>query len=146
MVEKIYSNAFNEVLTILAYIPAEEYNKIPEEVIQVFEENSNDEYEFEYNPKLTLTEQNISYEAKLIIAILFRDYWATDIQKEKILLKEKYNLQQIEEEKREKYNIDNIFKQKTRVVEENKDEVGMIEYKQPLFIKILNKIKSIFIK
>lgn len=33
-------------------------------------------------------EQNVSKKAKTIIAILFRDYWATDIQREKIKAKE----------------------------------------------------------
>ena len=139
MLEKTYSNAFYEVLSILAYIPAEKYDKIPEDLIKIFEENSNDEYQFAYNPKLTLNEQDISYKAKLIIAILFRDYWATDIQKEKILLKEKYNLQQIEEEKREKYNPDSIFKDKRKEI----SSVEMIEYKESGWKRVINKIKKL---
>lgn len=139
MVEKIYSNAFSEVLSILAYIPAEKYNKIPEDLIKVFEENSNDEYQFIYNPKLTLTQQDVSYEARLIIAILFRDYWATDIQKEKILLKEKYNLQQLEEEKKKIYSIDSIFKDKREKI----DSVAIIEYKESKWRRMINKIKNL---
>lgn len=139
MVEKIYSNAFSEVLSILAYIPAEKYNKIPEDLIKVFEENSNDEYQFIYNPKLTLTQQEVSYEAKLIIAILFRDYWATDIQKEKILLKEKYNLQQVEEEKKNIYSIDSIFKDKRKKI----NNVAIIEYKESKWRRMINKIKNL---
>lgn len=137
--EKIYSNAFSEVLSILAYIPAEKYNKIPEDLIKVFEENSNDEYQFIYNPKLTLTQQEVSYEAKLIIAILFRDYWATDIQKEKILLKEKYNLQQVEEEKKNIYSIDSIFKDKRKKI----NNVAIIEYKESKWRRMINKIKNL---
>lgn len=139
MVEKIYSNAFSEVLSILAYIPAEKYNKIPEDLIKVFEENSNDEYQFIYNPKLTLTQQDVSYEARLIIAILFRDYWATDIQKEKILLKEKYNLQQLEEEKKKIYSIDSIFKDKREKI----NSVAIIEYKESKWRRMINKIKNL---
>ena len=139
MVEKIYSNALSEVLSILAYIPAEKYNKIPEDLIKVFEENSNDEYQFIYNPKLTLTQQEVSYEAKLIIAILFRDYWATDIQKEKILLKEKYNLQQVEEEKKNIYSIDSIFKDKRKKI----NNVAIIEYKESKWRRMINKIKNL---
>lgn len=139
MMEKIYSNAFSEVLSILAYIPAEKYNKIPEDLIKVFEENSNDEYQFIYNPKLTLTQQEVSYEAKLIIAILFRDYWATDIQKEKILLKEKYNLQQVEEEKKNIYSIDSIFKDKRKKI----NNVAIIEYKESKWRRMINKIKNL---
>lgn len=139
MLEKIYSNAFNEVLTILAYVSAKEYNKIPKELIEVFEKYSNNEYEFTYDPSLTLNEQNVSYEAKLIIAILFRDYWATDFQKEKILLKEKYNLQQIEEEKKAKYSVDDIFKNKhceTSIV-------AIDTYKETIWKKIIKRMKKL---
>ena len=47
---------------------------------------------------------------KAILANIFRDYWATPYQKERIEAKEKYDLEKIEQEKREKYSTDNIFK------------------------------------
>lgn len=49
-------------------------------------------YKFNYNPNLTLEEQNVSKRARAIIAILFRDYWATDIQRNKIVKMQKMNL------------------------------------------------------
>ena len=44
-----YGNAYAEVYEILSYLDKEEYNKIPKELIEVFEENRNLEYEYEVN-------------------------------------------------------------------------------------------------
>ena len=84
MVSVEYANAYSEVLEILKYISKEDYEKIPNSKIELFETNHNKEYIFKYNPNKTLDEQDVSKIAKAIIAILFRDYWATEIQKEKI--------------------------------------------------------------
>ena len=92
MVNIEYANAYSEVLEIIKFIPKEEYNKIPRKKIEVFEAMSNKDYKFSYNPERTLDEQNVSKRAKAIIAILFRDYWATADQREKIIAKEKYEL------------------------------------------------------
>ena len=110
MIDIEYANAYSEVLEILKYISKEDYEKIPNSKIELFETNHNKEYIFKYNPNKTLDEQNVSKIAKAIIAILFRDYWATEIQKEKIIAKQNYDRMQLEEKKKEIYNSDNIFK------------------------------------
>ena len=110
MIDIEYANAYSEVLEILKYISKEDYEKIPNSKIELFETNHNKEYIFKYNPNKTLDEQNVSKTAKAIIAILFRDYWATEIQKEKIIAKQNYDRMQLEEKKKEIYNSDNIFK------------------------------------
>lgn len=109
MINIEYANAYSEVLEILKYISQEDYNKIPKEQIRLFEKNANLQHNFSYNPLKTLEEQNVLRITKGIIAILFIDYWSTDIQRDKIIAKQKYNMMKLEEEKREKYNPDNIF-------------------------------------
>lgn len=94
-----YANAYSEVLEILKYVSINDYNKIPKKQIEFFENNSNKNYNFFYNPYKTLDEQNVSKRAKAIIAIIFKDYWATDIQKEKIIAKQNYDRIQLEKEK-----------------------------------------------
>ena len=114
MVNIEYANAYSEVLEILNHIPKADYNKVPSNMIELFTTNQNKDYRFSYNINKTLNEQNVSKIAKTIIAILFRDYWATPYQRERIEAKEKYDRQKTEEEKREKYNADNLFiKRKT---------------------------------
>ena len=84
MVDIKYANAYSEVLEILKYLTQEDYEKIPKEKIEVFETNMNKDYAFNYNPDKTLQEQNVSETARTIIAILFRDYWATEEQRKNV--------------------------------------------------------------
>ena len=143
MVNVEYSNAYSEVLEILNHISKEDYNKVPSNMIELFTTNQNKDYRFNYNINKTLNEQNVSKIAKTIIAILFRDYWATPGQREKIIAREKYDIAKIEEEKREIYNPDDIFKKKEKFQEENivSQNTSLIEYEESNILKkLLNKI------
>ena len=157
MVNIEYANAYSEVLEILKYIPVEDYKKIPERKIELYKKNANKDYIFNYNPEKTLNEQNVSKIAKGIIAILFRDYWATDEQREKILAMQKNERINIEKIKRERYNPDNIFKPKNNNQNigfdniqnsmENLNKNSLIEFENKksisIFKKIIDKIKNI---
>ena len=134
MIDIKYANAYAEVLEILKYISIEDYNKIPKSKIELFNMNANRDYVFDYNPNKTLDEQNVSKIAKSIIAILFRDYWATDIQREKIIAKQNYDRQKLEEENRKKYNPDDLFKEKIREVQKEKT-TAITEFKESNFFK-----------
>lgn len=131
MVDIKYANAYREVLEILKYIPVEDYNKIPKNKIELFKINANSDYSFKYNPDKTLEEQKISETAKGIIAILFRDYWATEIQRKKIIAKQNYDRMKLEERKRAKYNRNNIFNRSNKITTmnntENKQETSLLE-------------------
>lgn len=139
MVTTNYKIAYSEVLEILKHISEEEYNKIPNDMIELFKTNANNDNEFVYNPNKTLEEQNVSETARTIIAILFRDYWATETQKEKIIAKQNYDREKIKEEK---YNYNNLFKSKSSLFNENIEEQRLIIYKESVFKKIFNKILS----
>ena len=93
MVTTNYKIAYSEVLEILKHISEEEYNKIPNDMIELFKTNANNDNEFVYNPNKTLEEQNVSETARTIIAILFRDYWATETQKEKFALNQELDVE-----------------------------------------------------
>ena len=136
MVSVEYANAYSEVLEILKYISKEDYEKIPNSKIELFETNHNKDYIFKYNPNKTLDEQNVSKIAKAIIAILFRDYWATEIQKEKIITKQNYDRKQLEEKKKERYNSDNLFKNN-----EKKINLDGTKQEQKLALIEINNIK-----
>lgn len=112
MTENQYAIAYSKVLEILKYISREDYNKIPQEKLNVFKTNASKDYKFKYNPQKTLDEQNVSKRAKAIIGLLFRDYWATESQREKITRKQNYDRMKIEKEKQEQYNQEDIFKEK----------------------------------
>lgn len=146
MVSVEYANAYSEVLGILKYISKQDYEKIPNSKIELFETNQNKEYIFNYDPNKTLEEQNVSRRAKAIIGLLFRDYWSTEEQREKIIKKQNYDRQILEKQKKSLYDVENIFNKKsyekeTKINEEVKE---MIVYKETFFRKCINKIKFLF--
>ena len=144
MVDIKYSNAYTEVLEILKYLVPEDYEKIPKEKIEVFETYANKDYNFNYDPDKTLQEQNVSKTARTIIGILFRDYWATEEQREKIIRVQQQERIRIENEKQEKYKSENIFKNK--IIEE-KEDVALIKVEEvKWYKKIFDFFKKFFKK
>lgn len=149
MVNIEYARAYKEVFEILKYIPEEDYNKIPNEKIELYKTMLDKDYDFKYDSSKTLDEQNVTKRAKAIIGLLFRDYWATDTQREKILAKQKYERQKIEEDKVLNYKYEDLFKKnKTEIkqaeIKDDIENVSLVEYKESIFTKFFNKIKSIF--
>lgn len=149
MIAENYACAYREVIEILKYTNKDDVNKIPSDKILLWRDNMKEDYNFEIDEEKPLSEQNISKEARAILANIFKQYWATDYQKERIEAKEKYDMEQMEKEKYEKYNPDDIFK--NRKQELSKDEnisntVAMVEYKESIFKRIMNKIKGLFIR
>ncbi len=147
MVDIQYANAYTEVLEILKNISQEDYNKVSKGKINLFEHNANKEYIFNYDSTKTLEEQNVSKTARAIIAILFRDYWATDEQRNKIKAFQNNKRHQIEEENRQKYNTD-IFKNRknsaAEVINEQAENMQLVEYKENIFKRILRFFRKMF--
>lgn len=146
MINVEYANAYSEILEILKYISIDDYNKIPKSKINLFENYANKEYTFKYNPQKTLDEQYISKRAKAIILILFRDYWATDIQRNKMLSNQKSQKEQLEKNKRDLYNPDNLFSRNiTKKIDGNnsKNSTSLVCIEKSFFEKIIDKIKNI---
>ena len=148
-----YANAYTEVLDILKYISKEDYEKIPKSKIKVFEENCNKNYNFTYDENKTLDEQNVSEITKVIIAILFRDYWATKEQRYIIIKKQ----QEIRDQKQKELMAK--FEQNKNISEKDLKKVNVasdldIDYargtnlekykEENIFKRIISKIREIF--
>lgn len=148
MITENYACAYKEVIEILKYTRKEDVNKIPKYRILLWKTNMKKDYPFKVDTSKPLEEQNLSDEAKAIIANIFKKYWATDYQKERIEAKEKYDLEQLEKEKYERYNPNDIFKNKEQSNSEanTTEDVAMVEYKESIFKKLFNKIKKLFSK
>ena len=140
-------NAYAEVYTILQELNEEEYNKIPPEVIKTIEANRNEEYEYELDDELDLKDQPMLSETKAILFNLFRDYLATPEQKAKIIRMQNEARQKNELKKQQMYNTD-VFanKPKENLTENNNETTQIVEYRESILKRILNKIKSFFIK
>jgi len=137
--------AYTEVVKVLNSLPDNDYRKIPEDVMLTLEKNMDTEYEYYVDLRKPLTEWKISVKAQTILAIIFRDYLATKKQKEKILDFEKVKINELEEEKRKKYNPDNIF-EKRKIKEEKEEVVSLVEQKESFWKKIIKKVLFIIKK
>ena len=141
-----YAKAYVEVLEILNHLPAEEYLKIPKEKIEFFNQNKNSQYTFKINPDIDLSEQNLLKETEIVMVILFRDYFASEKQKEILDNLLKQNYEKKENEKYNKYNPDNIFKNKIQPIANSK-ETALVELKKETWYKkILNYFRNLFVK
>lgn len=138
-----YKNAYTEVYEIIKQLDEEEYNKIPSEVIKAIEENRNTEYEFDLDEDIELKEQELLPETKAILFNLFRDYLSTPEQKEKILKMQAEERRKNEQNKSKQYNLD-IFANKPKNRDIREEHIELIEYKENIFKRILNKIRQFF--
>ena len=116
-----FKDACYEVLEILKYVKKEDLEKIPKEEIKILKEYANYNHNFQYDPNKHIKEQEVLKLTKGIIAQYFYQYTATDKQKEKIRLKQQYDIQTIEK------------------------EILPIEYKKERwYVRIFNKILKFF--
>ena len=79
-----YHDAYQEVLEVLRYMSVESVKKIPAQKLSTFLKFQNREHGFKVDPSKSFEEQNIMEETKDIFANIFRDYWASDKQRETI--------------------------------------------------------------
>ena len=140
-------NAYTEVYTILQELNEEEYNKIPLEIIETLKANMNKEYDYELDEEKELKEQPMLPQTKAILLNIFRDYLSTPEQKEKIIKMQNEERQKNELKKKKKYDV-NVFENKTKekLKQTNNQENELVKYKENIFTKIINKIKSCLIK
>ncbi len=140
-------NAYAEVVEVLDNMSLEDRNKIPKKVYDFFIEKSSKDYIKHLNKNIALCKQDIREDTKEILAILLTNYWCkTENEKNDFLKLFRENELKYQQDLREKYNPDNLFKKRNSQQEENiiTNEVSMVEYKEPFFKRIFNKIKRIF--
>ena len=128
-----FAKSYKELYVLLHYVPKRYLEKLPVRVIKFFEDNKK------------------SYLTKIILGNLFRDYWANPSQREYILKKEKQDREDHQRMLKAIYNPEGIF-QNNKNLEAEHIEIEIPElmpdkpsiFKENIFTKIVNKIKSIF--
>lgn len=150
--EDNYPKAYKEVIEILNFVPQESVDKIPQKIINVFKLKMDENHNFTVDINKNFEQQHLLEETKAIFANIFRDYWATPYQKEKIKEKEKLDRQILEEQKRQQYNPEDLFKKRQALLKETEQE-QVEDYRKSLPIKsqkinfvkkLINFIKGIF--
>ena len=129
MVTKEFAEASAEINEIFKYLPKEEVEKIPSKLRDFFKEVSSKDYVTNINPNMPLDKQQIKEKTKDIIALIYRNYWCSEEERKELDQKLIENDKKFEEELREKYNPDNIFKnnvtttKKEEVTEEKEEKI-----------------------
>ena len=150
MKDNLYAKACTEVLEILSHFSEEDFSKIPSDKIEFFEKNKDKDYEYKIDPDVDLSKQYISDEANAIIVGLYKEYFATEHQKNVIDDILKHNQVLEDREKSVKYNPDDLFKDKEEIkfdnnVEDEYDAItDLIERKESFLEKLKRFIFKIF--
>ena len=145
MVTKELSEAAVEFNSILEYTSEDLKNKIPKKFLDFLQSIQSKTYKFEYDKTKKLDEQKLKPKTRGLIALVYQDYICNEAEKEEYIQKSQKLIKQIEESKREKYNPNDIFKDKK--IENDKDTtntVEIVEYKESIIKRIIRKIKNIF--
>ena len=145
--KKVYS----EVYAFLNIISEEDRNKVPKKLKEMIEEEREKEYTPSYTFEIPIEEQEISDEAIAMIALIHLNYWCEDEnEKERLNVIFDENEKKYQEELREKYNPDNLFKNKKyteeQPAEEQTNSVAMVEYKETIFSKLKEWFRNLFNK
>lgn len=141
--------AFSEVYEIFKLMPQELLNKIPQKFYEIIKEERDKEYL--PNIKEPIENQKLKDETIILLGLIYRDFLCSQDEKKRLQEKDARDLKEaeriLEEELREKYNPDNIFKKNRQEIEPSNEETAMIEYKEQSFLKrLFEKIKSLFKK
>ncbi len=143
------ANAMAEVIYYLKGIRQEDVDRIPKKLMQYLNENASKEYICNFDYSKPLKELNILDETRGIIGMICYNYWCvTEQQKELYLKRLSQNEQQYQKKLQEKYNSDDIFnrQRQNQLIDENKigNNIDIVEFKEPIYMRILNKIKAFF--
>ena len=140
--EEKYTKAFKEIYIILNRSSKKELNKIPKSFIEFIESNM----DMEYNPQIEFNEnfeKSVLEETLILLALIYRDYLISKEEREVLIQNEKKQLK----EQEESYSVENLFKKRKQESEEcsiNIQQQLTVIKEEKWYMKILNKILSIF--
>lgn len=139
-----YSNAYVEILEIIRCMGKKYEEKIPMELLDLFEEKKNKNYKYHINNIKDFKEKKLLNETLGILSIIELKYWLNFQEKEKLEKALRRNEEKYYEKLKLKYSNDNLFKDRN-VAEskKTKDNLLLIEQEktESYFTIILSKIK-----
>ncbi len=142
-----YRIAATEVVYILDYFSEEFKANIPTNFLKFLNEQAIPDYNPNFDFSHGLDRLELRNKTKALLAMIYRNYICSE--KEKIeyekILKQNENTYQVE--LREKYNPDNIFqkdKKEYNTLNNERDNVQLVKYKESKLIKFINWFKKLF--
>ena len=144
MVSVEYRNAIAEVLDILKHTNKNDVDKISLEFIKFLNENAAKDYIPNLDHTKRIKDMKLNEKTIGILSIINSKFWCTNEQKKEFDDKLKANEVEYQATMREKYNPDNLFKNKVTQAKNTESTRDMVEYKESLFSRLKNWIKQIF--
>lgn len=148
MVSVEYSIAISEVLDILKNTNEKDVNKISPEFMSFLKDNASKEYISKFDYTNSIEGLELSEKAIGILSVINSKFWCTPEQKEDFENILNTNENKYQAELREKYNPDDIFKNKREIKNEKQTEEKSLTVVQEekLYQKIFNLLKRFFRK
>ncbi len=134
---EVYSNEclYKDTYTIIEMMNDSLRSKINPEFIDFLKQNKDDSFKGTVDRNIPLKNQNLRKEIKIMLSLIYINYFCEGEEKEKIIQKEEENIRNF-------YNKD-IFE--TSNNKESIDEPKeMIVYKESVIQKIIKKFKKLF--
>jgi len=145
MLNQRYAEASVEVLDILEHMNANDLARVSKKFINFLKENASKEYKCNLDYSKKLNDMELKEETRGLLALMYEKYWCPEEEKEELKKKFYENEKKYQEELIEKYNSDNIFsKSQDNIIKPENNQTQLIEYKESVFRKILNRIKVFF--
>lgn len=147
--------AYVEVLELLKHMDNKYVEKVPIKLREFYKNNASNEYEFHIDMSIPLEEYKFKEITLNILAMLNINYWCESEEHKKELLNKYYqNELRNQEELRKKYNTDELFKKKTKIVDVPEadninnypQEYEKIKWPQKAYNIIINFIKKLLNK
>ena len=148
-----YKEAFTEVNEIIKMMPIELVNKIPSKFREMIVEEKDNNYIPDI--KEPIEKCKLKNETIIILGLIYRDFLCSPDERKKLQEKDARELQEVqkavEEEIRERYNPDDIFKKRNQnnIEESNNKEENtsmIVIQEEKWYQKIFNLIKGLFRK
>ena len=138
--------AYAEVDEILYLLDKKYLERVPLKIRNFFKKFKLKDYKPNINIEVPLNEQCLQRKTFVFLAILYLNYWCNSEEEKQDLLRQfSDNGKRKEQELREKYNPENLFKKEK--INTKQEQMDIIEYKKDNFIKrILSRILKIFKK
>ena len=140
--------AYAEVDSFIECLDSYDKNKVPESIRKYFKKEKSKNYNKIIDVNQPIKDQNLKDETLAIIAMLNLKYWCDDEEEKKILMTIYYeNEKKYQNELKEKYDIEKIFKERNNKKSENYQEKNVPEIKkESLWDKLKNMILKMFKK
>lgn len=115
MISEEKRKIFSEIDAFLNVLEEKERNKVPKKLREMYKREKLEGYNPQYDLRRPIQEQNMKRETIAMIGLLHLNYWCEN-EEEKNKLREIFrkNEQKYQEELREKYNTNDLFKKRKK--------------------------------